>query len=312
MGAITQTIGNTPLVRLDKLSAELGHNIYLKYEATNPGASIKDRAALSMIDHAEAAGTITPGAATLVEPTSGNTGIALALIGASRGYKVVLVMPESMSHERRSLLKMYGADLVLTPASAGMKGAVEQAEAIVAEAPDAWLVGQFDNPNNPLAHEQHTAPEIETTLGQAPDYVIAGVGTGATLSGTAHYFKTQKAATQFYAVEPAESPLISQAIDGAALEPGKHGIQGIGANFIPGNLDLTIVGGAIPVTTQEAIEQARYLASEEGILVGISSGANIAAVRRFAAEHQTTTGKTIVTFAPDTGERYISTDLFEK
>lgn len=312
MGEITRTIGNTPLVKLDKLSAELGHTIYLKYEATNPGASIKDRAALSMIDRAEKAGTIMRGKTTLVEPTSGNTGIALALIGASRGYKVVLVMPESMSYERRALLKMYGADLVLTPASAGMKGALDRAEAIVAEASDAWLVGQFDNPDNPLAHEQHTAPEIEKMLGKAPDIVIAGVGTGATLSGTAHYFKKQNADTVFYAVEPAESPLISQAIDGAALEPGKHGIQGIGANFIPGNLDLSIVDGAIPVTTQEAIDQARALASEEGILVGISSGANIAAVKRFVVEHKDVTGKTIVTFAPDTGERYISTDLFEK
>lgn len=311
MDEISRAIGNTSLIRLEKLSAEVGAEVYIKYEASNPGASIKDRAALSMIDHAEQRGTIAPGKSTLVEPTSGNTGVAIAMIGAARGYDVVLTMPESMSRERRALLAAFGARLVLTPAAEGMAGAVARAEKIAATEPEAWIVGQFTNPDNPLAHEEHTAPEIEAALGQAPDYIVAGVGTGGTISGLAHYFKSQQATTRFFVVEPTESPLITQARAGEALVPAAHGIQGIGANFIPATLDIDVLDGTLPIPTEGALDQSRWLAAEEGLLVGISSGANVAGVRKLVAEHPEAKGSVIVTIAVDTGERYISTALFE-
>lgn len=324
MQVLTDAIGNTPLIKLEKLSDETGLDVWVKFEAANPGGSIKDRAALMMVDCAEQAGTIVPGETILIEPTSGNTGIALAMIGAARGYQVTLVMPESMSVERQALFRMYGANIELTSAAGGMAEAVEKAETLVKEAENAWLVGQFFNPNNPKAHRKHTGPEIERSLGKAPDYVIAGVGTGATISGVAHYFKArqnnassnakecvEEGDVRFYAVEPAESPLISQGLSGTPLEPARHGIQGIGANFIPKNLDLSILDGAVPVSTQEALEQARWLANEEGVLAGISSGANIAAIRRFAVEHPEAHGACVVSFAVDTGERYVSTALFD-
>lgn len=308
---ISRAIGGTDLIFLERLSAELDARVYMKYEAANPGASIKDRAARCMIDRAEASGIITPGKSVLIEPTSGNTGIGIAMIGAARGYKVVLTMPESMSFERRALLAAYGARLELTPAAEGMAGAVAKAEEIERTTPGSWIVGQFENPDNPLAHELSTAPEIEAALGSAPDYVVAGAGTGGTISGCAHYFAKHGAATCCYAVEPAESPLIGQALAGEELTPGPHGIQGIGANFLPGNLDLEVIAGAIAVPTEAALEEARALPRTEGLLVGISSGANIAGVKRLVAEHPEARGSVIVTFAVDTGERYLSTDLFK-
>ena len=322
MDALSKNIGKTPLIRLDKLSEELGANVYVKYEAANPGGSIKDRAARSMIDAAEARGQIKPGESILVEPTSGNTGIGIAMIGAARGYKVILTMPETMSQERRMLLAAYGAQLVLTPAAEGMAGAVAEAQRIERETPGAWVVGQFVNPDNPLAHEQSTGPEIRKALGADPDYVVAAAGTGGTVSGLAHFFNGRgpKPASGFaamvgprvkvYAVEPAESPLISQALAGEELTPAPHGIQGIGANFIPDTLDLQALHGVLQVSTQEALEAARYMAQQEALLVGISSGANVAAVRKLVAQDPQAKGKNIVTLAVDTGERYLSTDLF--
>ena len=318
---ISAAIGATPLIRLERLSAEVGANVYVKYEAANPGGSIKDRAARSMIDAAEARGDIEPGKSVLVEPTSGNTGIGIAMIGAARGYRVVLTMPESMSIERRKLLAAYGAELVLTPAAKGMAGAVAEAERIERETPGAWIVGQFTNPDNPAAHELTTGPEILEALGHTPDYVVAAAGTGGTVSGTAHFFNGGGTVSQvpaarehvgIYAVEPAESPIIGQALAGEELTPGPHGIQGIGANFIPEALDLGALDGVIRVTTQEAIEAARWMSANEALLVGISSGANVAAVRRLVAEHPEAQGKDIVTFAVDTGESYLSTALFEE
>ena len=317
---ISAAIGATPLIKLEKLSAEVGANVYVKYEAANPGGSIKDRAARTMIDAAEARGDIAPGKSVLVEPTSGNTGIGIAMLGAARGYRVILTMPESMSIERRKLLVAYGAELVLTPAAKGMAGAVAEAERIERETEGAWIVGQFTNPDNPAAHELTTGPEILEALGKAPDYVVAAAGTGGTVSGVGHFFNgggtvAQEPAAQehvtVFAVEPAESPIIGQALAGEELTPGPHGIQGIGANFIPDTLDLGALDGVIRVTTPEALEAARWVAAQEALLVGISSGANVAAVRKLVAEHPEAKGKDIVTFAVDTGERYLSTALFE-
>ncbi len=307
---ISRIIGATPLVKLDWLSDEVGAQVFVKYEAANPGASIKDRAALTMIDEAEAAGIIEPGRSVLIEPTSGNTGIGIAMIGAARGYRVMLVMPESMSLERRMLAAAYGAELVLTPAAAGMKGAVGKAAELERDLDGGWIVGQFTNPNNPLAHERTTAPEIREQLGFDPAYIVAGAGTGGTISGCAHYFRKLGADTRFYAVEPAESPIIGQTLAGQAIEPGPHGIQGIGANFIPEVLDLGMLDGAIAVRTDDALAQARDAAAR-GLLVGISSGANLAGVRQLVRDHPEVRGKVIVTFAVDTGERYLSTALFE-
>lgn len=306
---VSRIIGRTPLVKLERFSEEVGAEVYVKYEAANPGASIKDRAALSMIDRAEERGVIRPGA-TLIEPTSGNTGIGIAMIGAARGYKVVLVMPESMSRERRLLAAAYGAEVVLTPADQGMAGSVAKAQELEAQIEGAWIVGQFTNPDNPLAHETTTAPEIVEQLGFDPDYLIAGAGTGGTVSGCAHYFAKKGAKTRVIAVEPAESPIIGQALAGVPLTPGAHGIQGIGANFIPEALDLDALSGVIAVTTEEALEQARLCAGY-GFLAGISSGANLAGVRRLIQLRPEAKGSVIVTFAVDTGERYLSTELFE-
>jgi cysteine synthase A len=308
---VSDIIGKTPLVRLHRFSAEVGADVYVKYEAANPGASIKDRAARCMIDKAEAAGTITPGESVLIEPTSGNTGIGIAMIGAARGYRVILTMPESMSRERRALAAAYGAELVLTPAAAGMKGAVDKAAELEETIDGGWIVGQFTNPDNPLAHELTTAPEIEQALGAAPDFIVAGAGTGGTISGCAHYFARTGAATRCFAIEPAESPIIGQALAGRPLTPGPHGIQGIGANFIPETLDLDAIEGAIPVPTADALAHARALSQREGLLAGISSGANLAGVRALIGAHPEAAGATIVTFIVDTGERYLSTALFD-
>ncbi len=309
--SVDETIGLTPIVRLRRLTQGLPAEVVVKVEARNPGGSVKDRIGRSMIDDAEKRGLIAPGKTTIVEPTSGNTGIALALVGAARGYKVVLTMPESMSVERRKLLAGYGAELVLTPKEKGMKGAVEAADEIAASREDAWVAGQFDNPANPQAHYETTGPEIDTALaGVRIGAFVAGVGTGGTISGVGRYFKEKGIDAKLVAVEPAESPIISQKLAGAELTPGPHGIQGIGANFIPTVLDLDIIDEVQLVTSLDAMATARRLAAEEGLFVGISSGANVTAALRLAARPEFA-GTAIVTIAPSTGERYLSTPLWE-
>ncbi|MGR5236534.1 cysteine synthase A [Vibrio alfacsensis] len=301
------TIGNTPLVRLNKVSKG---NVLAKIEARNPSFSVKCRIGANMIWEAEKAGTLKPGV-ELVEPTSGNTGVALAFVAAARGYKLTLTMPESMSLERRKLLKALGANLELTEAAKGMKGAIAKAEEIVASNPDKYLLlQQFNNPANPEIHEKTTGPEIwEATDGKI-DVFVAGVGTGGTITGTSRYIKGEKGkAIASVAVEPAESPVIAQALAGEEIQPAPHKIQGIGAGFIPGNLDLELIDRVEQVTSEEAIEMARRLMSEEGILAGISSGAAVVAANRLA-ELPEFEGKTIVTVLPSSGERYLSTALF--
>lgn len=308
------TIGNTPLVRLNRIGKGLPAAIAVKLESHNPGGSVKDRIGLGMIDDAEERGLITRGKSVLVEPTSGNTGIALAMIGAARGYRTILTMPESMSIERRKLLEAFGAELVLTPKELGMKGAVDAANEIAASNPDAFVPGQFDNPANPRAHYRTTGPEVwgaAVADGLRIGAFVAGVGTGGTISGAGRYLKEQDASILAVAVEPAESPIITQRLAGETLTPGPHLIQGIGANFIPAILDLDVLDDVERVTGDEAIAVARRLAAEEGLLVGISSGANVAAALRLAAKPELA-GSTIVTFAPSTGERYLSTKLWEE
>ncbi|EJG1990766.1 TPA: cysteine synthase A [Vibrio parahaemolyticus] len=301
------TIGNTPLVRLNKVSKG---NVLAKIEARNPSFSVKCRIGANMIWEAEKAGTLKPGV-ELVEPTSGNTGIALAFVAAARGYKLTLTMPESMSLERRKLLKALGANLELTEAAKGMKGAIAKAEEIVASNPEKYLLlQQFNNPANPQIHEKTTGPEIWDATDGAIDVLVAGVGTGGTITGTSRYIKGEKGkAITSVAVEPAESPVIAQALAGEEIQPAPHKIQGIGAGFIPGNLDLDIIDRVEPVTSEEAIEMARRLMEEEGILAGISSGAAVVAANRIA-ELPEFEGKTIVTILPSSGERYLSTALF--
>lgn len=301
------TIGNTPLVRLNKVSKG---NVLAKIEARNPSFSVKCRIGANMIWEAEKAGTLKPGA-ELVEPTSGNTGIALAFVAAARGYKLTLTMPESMSLERRKLLKALGANLELTEATKGMKGAIAKAEEIVASNPEKYLLlQQFNNPANPQIHEKTTGPEIWDATDGEIDVLVAGVGTGGTITGTSRYIKGEKGkAITSVAVEPAESPVIAQALAGEEIQPAPHKIQGIGAGFIPGNLDLDIIDRVEPVTSEEAIEMARRLMEEEGILAGISSGAAVVAANRIA-ELPEFEGKTIVTILPSSGERYLSTALF--
>jgi cysteine synthase len=309
--SITDTIGSTPVVPLNKLGAGLPGTVYVKLESRNPGGSVKDRIGRAMIDDAEERGLIRPGTSVIVEPTSGNTGIALALVGAARGYRVVLTMPESMSIERRKLLAAFGADLVLTDKALGMKGAVARAEEIAAETEGAFIPGQFDNPTNPRAHYLTTGPEIASALGDLRIAAfVAGVGTGGTISGAGRFLKEADDATMAIAVEPEESPLITQTRAGEALAPAPHLIQGIGANFIPATLDLSVLDGVERVSGPEAIAMARRAAAEEGLLVGISSGANIVAALRLAARPESA-GKAIVTVAPSTGERYLSTPLWE-
>jgi cysteine synthase A len=309
---VDATIGATPVVFLNSLGKGLPGRIAVKLESRNPGGSVKDRIGRGMIDDAEAKGLITRGKSVIVEPTSGNTGIALALIGAARGYRVILTMPESMSIERRKLLRAFGAELVLTDKSKGMKGAVEEAARIAVDTPDAWLAGQFDNPANPRAHYETTGPEIEAALGDLElGAFVAGVGTGGTISGAGRYLKERFPGAAIVAVEPAESPIITQRLADEELTPGPHLIQGIGANFIPNVLDLDVVGEVQLVSGDEAITTARRLADEEGLLVGISSGANVAAALRLAARPEYE-GKVVVTVAPSTGERYLSTKLWEE
>ena len=301
------TIGNTPLVRLNKVSQG---KVLAKMEARNPSFSVKCRIGANMIWEAEKEGKLKPGI-ELVEPTSGNTGIALAFVAAARGYKLTLTMPESMSLERRKLLKALGANLELTEAAKGMKGAIAKAEEIVAANPEKYLLlQQFSNPANPEIHEKTTGPEIWDATDGEIDVFIAGVGTGGTITGTSRYIKGEKGKKIVsVAVEPAESPVIAQALAGEEIQPAPHKIQGIGAGFIPGNLDLELIDRVEPVTSDEAIDMARRLMEEEGILAGISSGAAVVAANRIA-ELPEFKGKTIVTVLPSSGERYLSTALF--
>lgn len=311
---VTQTIGNTPLVPLRRIGEGLGATVLVKTESRNPGGSVKDRIGLAMVLDAESRGILTPGESVIVEPTSGNTGIALAMIGASRGYKVILTMPESMSIERRKLLAAYGAELVLTPRELGMKGAVDEANRIAADNANAWVAGQFDNPANPAVHYATTGPEVESAAAQSGLEIaafVAGVGTGGTITGVGRYLKERVPGVMAVAVEPAESPIIGQRRGGLDLTPGPHLIQGIGANFIPTVLDVELLDEVIQVDGDTAIAMARRLAAEEGLLVGISSGANVAAALQLAGRPEFA-GKAIVTVAPSTGERYLSTKLWEE
>lgn len=301
------TIGNTPLVRLNRVSKG---NVLAKIEARNPSFSVKCRIGANMIWDAEKKGILKEGV-ELVEPTSGNTGIALAFVAAARGYKLTLTMPESMSLERRKLLKALGANLVLTEAPKGMKGAIEKAEEIVASAPEKYLLlQQFNNPANPEIHEKTTGPEVWDATDGEIDVFVSGVGTGGTLTGVSRYIKRQKGkAITTVAVEPSESPVITQALNGEELKPAPHKIQGIGAGFIPGNLDLDLIDEVQQVSSEDAIDMARRLMEEEGILAGISSGAAVVAANRIA-ERPEFAGKNIVVILPSSGERYLSTALF--
>ena len=298
---VTAIVGRTPLVRLNRLVGDAGATVLVKLESANPANSVKDRIGVAMIDAAEASGQLTPGG-TIVEATSGNTGIALAMVGAARGYKVVLTMPETMSKERRAVLRAFGAELVLTPGADGMKGAVAKAEEIGAN-DGAVLVRQFENQANPQIHYATTGPEIwEDTEGKV-DILVSGVGTGGTVSGAGKYLKEQKPDVQIIAVEPAESPLLTEG------KAGPHKIQGMGANFVPNTLDREVLDEVLTVPSQTAIEPARKLASSEGILAGISAGANVAAALEVAKRPENA-GKTIVTVVCDFGERYLSTPLW--
>ena len=288
-------IGNTPLVRL-------GEKLFAKAEFVNLTGSVKDRAALSILDDAEQRGMLQPGG-TVIEPTSGNMGISLAALCAVRGYNAIIVMPDSMSKERQMLMKAYGAQVVLTPGGLGMTGAVEKARALAAEIPDSFLPGQFENPANALAHYCSTGPEIWAQTAGRVDVFVAGVGTGGTITGTARYLKEQNPAVEIVAVEPADSPLLSQG------RSGSHGIQGIGANFVPEVLDGALVDRIVTVTYTDAVKMTRALAKEQGILTGISAGANVWAAAMLAAEHPE---KTVVTLLPDAGSRYLSDGLFEE
>ncbi|ACQ80854.1 cysteine synthase A [Beutenbergia cavernae DSM 12333] len=299
---VTTLIGNTPLVRLNRLTAGLGATVLAKLEFYNPASSVKDRIGVSIVDAAEAAGAL-PAGGTIVEATSGNTGIALAMVGAARGYDVVLTMPETMSKERRALLRAYGAELVLTPGSEGMKGAVDRAEAIAAERPGAVLARQFANEANPAIHRRTTAEEIWNDTDGEVDVVVAGIGTGGTITGVGQVLKERKPGIRIVAVEPAESAILNGG------QPGPHKIQGIGANFVPEILDTSIYDEVIDVNAETAVDVARRAAREEGLLVGISSGAAIDAALQVAARPESA-GKTIVVIVPSFGERYLSTILY--
>ena len=312
MGAIynslTRTIGNTPLVRIGKLIRSEAI-ILAKIESFNPMASVKDRIGLAMIEAGEREGKITP-ETTIIEPTSGNTGIALAFVCAARGYKCVLTMPESMSLERRKILLAMGTELVLTPANEGMPGAIKKAEQLLKDTPDSFMPNQFDNPANPAIHRQTTAEEIWRDTNGQIDILIAGVGTGGTITGVAEVIKQRKDTFRAIAVEPAQSPVLSQFRAGKELNPGPHKIQGIGAGFIPKVLNMDIVDEIIKVDQEDAMEWARRAAREEGLFVGISSGAALSAANS-VAQRPENTGKMIVVIIPSFGERYLSSPLFE-
>ena len=298
---ITDGIGNTPLVRLNRLSPEGGATIYGKVEFANPGGSVKDRICLNMLDVAEQQGQLKPGG-TIVEPTSGNTGIGLALIAAVRGYKLILVMPESMSLERASLLSSYGAQLILTPAWDGMKGAIKEAESIVSQNPEYFMPDQFSNPANPAMHKKTTALELWDALDGKIDAFVAAVGTGGTITGCGEVFKERNPSVKIIAVEPAGSPVLSGG------EPGPHKIQGIGAGFVPKVLNRSVLDDIFRVTDDQAYQTTKLLAKKEGLMVGISSGANVFAAQQVAKELGP--GKNVVTVLCDTGERYLSIEKY--
>jgi cysteine synthase A len=300
----TETVGTTPLVTMNRMDRDMPGRVLLKLENRNPLGSVKDRIALSMIDAAERSGELKPGG-TIVEATSGNTGIGLAWIGAHRGYRVILTMPETMSAERRRLLRGLGAHLELTPGSGGMRAASERARQIVSDQPGAVMMNQFGNPANPAVHERTTGPEIWEQTGNRVDIFVAGVGTGGTITGTGRFLRSKNGEVQLIAVEPADSPVLSGGV------AGPHRIQGIGAGFVPDVLDTSILNGVETVTAEEAGATARRLATEEGIFTGISAGANVAVALRLAGDPNNE-GKTIVTVICDTGERYLSTWLYEE
>jgi cysteine synthase A len=307
---ITETIGGTPLVRLNRVIPPGGGIVLAKCEFFNPLSSVKDRIGVAMIEAAERAGKIDRDT-IIVEPTSGNTGIALAFVCAAKGYKLILTMPESMSVERRRLLKALGAQVVLTPAADGMRGAINTAQKILTEHKKSFMPQQFDNPANPEIHRQTTAEELWADTNGQIDMIVAGVGTGGTITGVAEVLKKRKPSFKAIAVEPVASPVITQQMKGEPLKPGRHKIQGIGAGFVPANLNTGIVDEVIQVTDDEAFIWARRLHKEEGVFAGISSGGNVAAAAKVAARPENK-GKMIAVVLPSIGERYLSTPLFEE
>lgn len=301
---VTELVGRTPLVKINHLlPADFDGEVVAKVESFNPASSVKDRVALAMVNAAEASGKLQPGG-TLVESTSGNTGVALAMVGAARGYKVVITMPESMSKERRALMRAFGAELVLTPAAAGMQGTVDAAKKVVAEREGAILASQFTNPANPLAHYETTAEEIWADADGKVDAFVAGIGTGGTVTGVGRRLKELNPDIQVFGIEPAESALLTTG------EAGAHGIQGIGANFVPEILDSAVMNEILTIKTEDAIAMARQAAAKEGLLVGISAGSALVGALRLA-QRPDMKGKRIVALLPDTGERYLSTPLFK-